>query len=170
MSSKSPPPNRPHKKENSMPDRSSKSSPQQEPEKLIIETIQPLDGLQQYKIQDLVEQTEKLGTKLFRSGLKTNQIRKFLDAANALKAELGRDQISTIDAIGKLHLLRPKLAYAAARQGKRDSPVEPMKEVLEAAIKKVRQEPELFKKDFERFAQLVESIIAYHKAAGGRNQ
>ncbi|MEW6492919.1 MAG: type III-A CRISPR-associated protein Csm2, partial [Cyanobacteriota bacterium] len=57
-----------------------------------------------------------------------------------------------------LVLLKQKIAYASAKQ----KAVKPLKEVMDAAIDKVKDSD-----DFERFFQLVESIIAYHKAAGG---
>jgi CRISPR-associated protein Csm2 len=57
-------------------------------------------------------------------------------------------------------LLKPKLAYAAARQ----RAVKPLSDVMSVAIDKVYD-----LKDFERLVQMIESIIAYHKAAGGEN-
>lgn len=125
-------------------------------------------GLQEYKTRELVEDTEQLGKELaIRFKLKTTQVRKFLDAVNRLKAQVGRSKGFTEEIKSELELLRPKLAYAAARQQKdRDpGPVEPLRQVLEAAIKKV-DKPE----DFTRLVQLIESIIAYHKAAGGKDQ
>jgi CRISPR-associated protein Csm2 len=56
-------------------------------------------------------------------------------------------------------LLKPKLAYAAARQ----RAAKPLEEVMSAAIDQVRS-----KEDFECLVQLIESIIAYHKAEGGK--
>jgi len=57
-------------------------------------------------------------------------------------------------------LLKPKLAYAATRQ----NAVEPLQRVISAAIDKITSNPD----DFKRLVQLIESIIAYHKAAGGK--
>ncbi|MBW4595332.1 MAG: type III-A CRISPR-associated protein Csm2 [Brasilonema angustatum HA4187-MV1] len=126
-------------------------------------------GLQEYKIRELVEDTEKLGKELVRKQLKTNQIRKFLDAVNRLKSILAKDEKKDFSKIEPdLVFLQPKLAYAAARQQKdsRDpGPVAPFKRVLEAAIKKVKT-----KEDFDRFVQMIEAVIAYHKAAGGKDQ
>lgn len=142
----------------------------QESDDIVIRMVNKIDitvGLKDYKIRDLVEDTEELGKKLARD-LKTTQIRKFLDAVNRLKAQPDRDKNFTEKIKPELDLLRPKLAYAAARQrrGDRDpGPVEPLRKVLEAAIKKV-DKPE----DFTRLVQLIESIIAYHKAEGGKDQ
>ncbi|GAB1543758.1 hypothetical protein NUACC21_64340 [Scytonema sp. NUACC21] len=137
---------------------------------VMFEKITNLEpGLKKYKICELVEDTEKLGKELVRQQLKTNQIRKFLDAINRLKAILAKDENKNFDSIkNELIFLRPKLAYAAARQQKDNKDlgsVAPFKKVLDAAIKKVKTTD-----DFERFVQLVEAVIAYHKAAGGKDQ
>jgi CRISPR-associated protein Csm2 len=117
-------------------------------------------GLNEYKTRELVEDSEELGRELAKK-LKTTQIRKFLDAVNRLKAQLA-DKGFTEEIKSEIILLRPKLAYAAARQpGSMDS----LQQVLEAAIKKIE-----YLEDFNRFVQLIESIIAYHKASGGREQ
>ncbi|MFB2934971.1 type III-A CRISPR-associated protein Csm2 [Aerosakkonemataceae cyanobacterium BLCC-F154] len=142
------------------------------------------EGLNQYKICDLVEDAEKLGNKLVEKKLKTNQIRKFLDAVNRFKIEYGKTNIQPNEQPeillqilkekrDELHVLRYQLAYAAARQKKEKDPgpVEPLKKVLEAAIKQVRNEnQDDFARDFARLVQLIESIVAYHKAAGGKDQ
>ena len=56
-------------------------------------------------------------------------------------------------------LLKPKLAYAAARQ----NAAKPLSNVMSVAIDKVHS-----LEDFERLVQLIESTIAYHKAEGGK--
>lgn len=168
-------------------------------------------GLREYQIRDLVNHTEVLGSRLAQT-LKTNQIRKFLDAVNRLKSLIRlkykpevknfenvkseaeqkaevensknvksggeqkaevensenvksggeqKPEIENFETIKSgVQLLRPQLAYAAARQ----RGVMDLKQVMEAAIKKIN-EPE----DFDRFVQMTESIIAYHKAAGGKD-
>lgn len=160
-------PQKPQKKV--LPNKTQRSDSKTDPANKIIESIDSYKGLQEYSIKEMVEQTEPFGKELAKK-LKTNQIRKFLDAVNLLKAKLNKKKISEKDAFDELHLLRPKLAYAARQTGRDASPVKPLKRVLEVAIQKIRKEPEFFREDFNRFAQLIESIIAYHKAEGGRNQ
>ncbi len=126
----------------------------------IISTIDKGQSLKDYPIRELVTHAEKFGKELRSQRLETNQIRKFLDAINRSKAKLAGDsnsEFSTIEA--DVVLLKPKLAYAAARQ----DVVKPLSKVISAAIDKVTS-----KADFERLVQLVESIIAYHKEAGGK--
>jgi CRISPR-associated protein Csm2 len=168
------------------------------------------DGLKSYPIRDLVKDAEKFGPYLKQQRLETNQVRKFLDAINQIKALLaqqdedknlqlqleaiqkkaeqkkqdvtknssisGEDLNEKVQAIQKgvddekdklifatieadIVLLKPKLAYAAARQRS----AKPLEEVMSVAIDKVEST-----KDFERLVQLIESIIAYHKAEGGK--
>ncbi|MGB3512787.1 MAG: type III-A CRISPR-associated protein Csm2 [Microcoleaceae cyanobacterium] len=138
----------------------------------MVKKIDDLKTLKEYKIRHLVEDTAKLGETLVSKKLKTNQIRKFLDAVKRFKLQLRVNQeLSKEDIFAEkkdeLHILRYQLAYAAARQQKNKDPgpVEPLKQVLEAAIKKVTD-----LEDFNRFVQLIESIVAYHKAAGGKDQ
>lgn len=134
----------------------------------IIKTIDDLKlGLKEYPVRTLVEQAQKLGKHLQKHKLKTNHLRRFLDAVKQLKARLGRgDNFSEVDS--DIAFLQPQLAYAAARKKsemKRDEKVNPAKDfsdVITAGIKKVRS-PE----DFNRLVQLIEATIAYHKEAGG---
>lgn len=136
----------------------------------IIKTLTGLeDNLHSYNIRELVEHASEFGPFLRNQRLETNQIRKFLDAINRVKAELIGDEsagstgqqpsksFSEIEA--DIVLLKPKLAYAAARQ----RAAKPLSQVMSAAIDKVYS-----LEDFERLVQFIESIIAYHKAAGGR--
>lgn len=159
----SPRPNRPNSdRRNQQGNRQqSEQSEQDDIAKKMVRTIQGLkqDGLKAYPIRDLVQNAEDFGNELVRQGLKTNQIRKFLDAVNQLKAKLV--DTSFADIKDETILLKPKLAYAAARQ----NAIKPLNQVISEAIDVVEDE-----KDFYRLVQLVESIIAYHKAFGGKNQ
>jgi CRISPR-associated protein Csm2 len=140
----------------------------------IIKTINEYSGLKDYPIRTLVEQTEKFGSYLKQQRLETNQVRKFLDAVNRLKVKIAQDEDETIKLATTdeerekirfekiepdIVLLKPKLAYAAARQ----KAAKPLSEVMSVAIDRVYST-----EDFNRLVQLIESIIAYHKAAGGK--
>lgn len=129
----------------------------------IVDRIKKFKNFHEYGIRDLVLDADKLGQDLKIGKLETNQVRKFLDAINRIKANLidetadsqGRFQKIEVDIV----LLKPKLAYAAARQ----KSAKPLQEVLDVAIDRVHSIL-----DFDRLVQFVESIIAYHKAAGGK--
>lgn len=126
----------------------------------IIRQINQLSGgFSEYQIRTLVEHSEEFGIYLQQNQLKTNQVRKFLDAVNRIKADLREDEnFSKIET--EIVLLKPKLAYAAARQ----SSVQALSKVMSAAIDKVHSID-----DFHRLVQFLESTIAYHKASGGRD-
>lgn len=126
----------------------------------IIQQInQSSEGFSSYPIRTLVEHAEEFGSYLQQNQLKTNQVRKFLDAVNQIKADLREDEdFSKIET--EIVLLKPKLAYAAARQ----SSVQALSKVMSAAIDKVHSVP-----DFHRLVQFLESTIAYHKASGGKD-
>ncbi|OLP19175.1 type III-A CRISPR-associated protein Csm2 [Leptolyngbya sp. 'hensonii'] len=135
----------------------------------IQTTIKKLEsGLHQYQVRTLVEQARKFGIHLKKHELKTNHLRRFLDAVKQIEARLNRgDEFSIVD--NDIAFLQPQLAYAAARKReemKKKDKVNPAKEfsdVITVAIKEKVKSP----KDFERLVQLVEAIIAYHKEAGG---
>lgn len=144
----------------------------------IVRTINKTknQGLKDYPIRQLVKDSEEFGYYLNKSGLKTNQIRKFLDSVNRLKIEIAvkaKDMetesdvipLENLDKSKKIYtqvvLLKQKIDYAAARE----KSVKPLQEVMDVAIDQVHDT-----EDFERLFQLVESIIAYHKAAGGGDQ
>ncbi|ELS02934.1 CRISPR type III-A/MTUBE-associated protein Csm2 [Xenococcus sp. PCC 7305] len=124
----------------------------------IQDVIRNLEKFKNYPIRELVRHSAKFGTYLRTQRLETNQVRKFLDAVNRIKADLTeKEDFREIEA--EVVLLKPKLAYAAARQ----RAAKPLSDVISAAIDKVDS-----LEDFERLVQFIESIIAYHKAAGGK--
>jgi CRISPR-associated protein Csm2 len=145
--------------------------------KEIKELIQKSDHLKDYPIRNLVKHAEDLGYFLKEQKLETNQIRKFLYAINQIKSTLAllNDDEKIKNAVTEeereklifdkieieIVLLKPKLAYAAARQ----NAVKPLNEIMSIAIDRVKST-----QDFYRLVHLVESIIAYHKEADSRRQ
>lgn len=130
-------------------------------DKQIINEIQNLEHFHDYEVRQLVNQAEQFGRHLKEQRLETNQIRKFLDAINRLKAKLAQnaDQENLFSSVEpEIVLLQPKLAYVAARQ----KAAKPLSDVISVAIKKVHT-----LEDFNRLVQFIEAIIAYHKAAEG---
>jgi CRISPR-associated protein Csm2 len=149
------------------PQTQSQTSPS--PDREIIKAIHQLNKhnkngtLKDYPIRDLVKHAEIFGPYLKKKRLETNQIRKFLDAINRLKAKLAQTEENQNQLFSEIEpeivLLKPKLAYAAARQ----EAAKPLSDVMSAAIDQVHS-----LEDFERLVQLIESVIAYHKAEGGK--
>lgn len=108
----------------------------------------------------LVDAAEKLGTRLKNSGLKTAQIRKVYGAVKKIQM---RDEFQRNDLV----MLKPKLAYAAARH----SEVMDLKDALTQAIDQVTKakDPVDTQKKFKNFVDFFEATLAYHKAAGGQD-
>ncbi len=97
-----------------------------------------------------------------------------------VKNNLTRSQIRTIftevrqiealwpgqEAVRRLTMLKPKLAYQAARS----NTVSHLRDVLSEAIDQVVRAPtEKQSERFERFVDLFEAILAYHRAQGGKS-
>jgi CRISPR-associated protein Csm2 len=124
-------------------------------------------SLKDYKARDLVKHSEYIGDHLKQYGLKTNQMRKFLDAVKRLKARIIKGETYK-DIDSDIIFLKPKLAYAAARKKqemKRNETINPAQDlsrILVAAIDKIESS-----EDFNQLIELIEAIVAYHKAAGG---
>jgi len=99
--------------------------------------------------EPLVAEAEVLGRKLARN-LKTSQIRKVYSAVKKIQMEgFNRNE---------LIMLKPKLAYAAARK----SEVAVLRDRLTEAINEVDNEEK-----FKNFVDFFEAILAYHKAFDG---
>lgn len=84
-----------------------------------------------------------------KGALSTSQLRSVLDDIQRMTAYDGY----------KLQLLRPRLAYAACRHG---DAVKRFQDIIEAAIEMTSAE------NFQRFKDLVEAIVGYHRYFGGK--
>ncbi len=101
--------------------------------------------------EPLVTAAENLGRKLARN-LKTSQIRKIYGAVKKIQMS---DKFDRKDLV----LLKPKLAYAAAR----NTAVTDLKDALTQAIDQVGDDREKFK----NFVDFFEATLSYHRAFGG---
>ena len=106
----------------------------------------------------LINEAEKLGKYISdkRNGVTTSQIRRVFSAVKKI-------QMSEKLQLNELIMLKPKLAYAAARApDARKAKTEKLKDVLTEAIGLVDND-----KKFQNFVSFFEAILAYHKAFGG---
>lgn len=102
----------------------------------------------------LVRVAEGLGPRLHQGRLTTSQIRNIYGMVKQMEMRgFNADEFV---------LLKPKLAYAAARAGERG--VQELRDVLTWAIDAVESD----EGKFARFVDFFEAILAYHKAAGGK--
>ena len=104
--------------------------------------------------EPLVDAAKDLGDRLEKNRLKTSQIRKVYGAVKKIQMS---DKFHRNDLV----MLKPKLAYAAAR----NDAVTVLKDALIQAIDKVGDDP----KRFKNFVDFFEATLAYHKAAGGQD-
>lgn len=116
--------------------------------------------------KELVEMAQQVAQTLVKNGLTRSQIRNIFTEVRQIEAmwQMGEDHKA--DAIRRLNMLKPKLAYQTVRT----SSVEDLKKALSEAIDEVEKAP-AEKKDaaFSRFMNFFEAILAYHRALGGRN-
>lgn len=111
--------------------------------------------------EDAIEWAENLGNELSRGDkLSTSQLRKFFDS-------LKRIQLKGFNN-GKqdLLLLKPKLAYALGRARSKDKRAVPKYEKFNSQIGEGISYVEN-DEHFKNFVNLVEAVVAYHKAGGG---
>jgi CRISPR-associated protein Csm2 len=71
------------------------------------------------------------------------------------------------EALRRLNMLKPKLDYQTARS----ESVKLLRDVLSVAIDQVNQAADSDERNrrFQRFMDLFEAILAYHRSEGGRN-
>ncbi|MFQ3610511.1 MAG: type III-A CRISPR-associated protein Csm2 [Fimbriimonadales bacterium] len=100
---------------------------------------------------------EEVGRQVKTEGLTTSQIRNIYGMVKKMEMRQGMS-----DWHHELVMLKPKMAYAAARATGKGAKT--LAHVLSTAIDAVGEDREMFK----RFVDLFEAILAYHKAAGGK--
>ncbi len=108
----------------------------------------------------LVDKAQQLGPELKRGELTTSQIRNIF----GLIKKMERRDFSP----DRLLLVKPKLAYAAARHNK--AGLTTLKNVLSDAIDVVVEadDQRVQAERFKQFVNLFEAILAYHREAGGK--
>lgn len=117
---------------------------------------------------DCIRFAEGFGSHLERTKFTTSQIRNVF-------GEIKRIQMSGFDkqeAKTDFLLLKPKMAYAAKRAQDKDrqatgaTDFERIMKLAHEAVK-ARTDNDAFR--FKNFCDFIEAILAYHKAAGGRD-
>lgn len=116
--------------------------------------------------EKLVTWADLIGNQLKGQGLTTSQIRAIFGEVRQIEA-LWSLENQRPQAVRRLILLKPKMAYRARRE--RGRAVQALVSVLEPALDEVIKEKDQTKqnKNFRRFVEFFEAILAYHKAYGG---
>lgn len=110
-----------------------------------------------------VQWGETIGRALAKNGVSVSQIRGVFGQARRIEMNWpigANDSLYAQQSLRDLMLLKPKMQYQAQREGK----IKPLVEVLSEAIDYVADDRE----GFQRFIDLFEAILAYHKAEGGK--
>jgi CRISPR-associated protein Csm2 len=117
--------------------------------------------------ETLVRWADDIGQGLKNQGLATNQIRSLYGEVLQIQALWGMGQDQRRQALRRLILLKPKMAYRARRE--RGKAVQNLVSVLEPALDLVISEgdPDRQNQNFRNFVDFFEAILAYHKAYGG---
>ena len=109
----------------------------------------------------LVDFARQTALALVKENLTRTQIRNTFTEVRKIESLWSQDKEK---ALRRLNMLKPKLAYQAQRERR----LERLRDVLTEAIdvvEKAKDQDEAF----QRFVELFEAILAYHKAEGGRN-
>jgi len=115
--------------------------------------------------KELVDFAHTKAKILVRNGLKSAQLRLVFSEVRKIQA-LWLVEKNKTKALRRLSMLKPKLYYQAQRQ----HAVEELKIVLCDAIDEILQAaPEKQDAGFQKFVDLNEALIAFHKAEGGLN-
>lgn len=124
--------------------------PKKIPVAVLTEGIKDLEPLQEWGTY-LAKDDDGAKNKV-----STSQIRKIFGAIKQIQADFGKSK-------GEIILLEPKLAYAVGRDNKNKTKIKDFYELLSPLIREVKED----KARFQNFVNVFESIVAYHKAAGG---
>ncbi|HAS47300.1 MAG TPA: type III-A CRISPR-associated protein Csm2 [Microscillaceae bacterium] len=109
-------------------------------------------------------------SKPYRDALTTSQLRNFFGEMRRIHMKVRNKQELSGDLLRDFLMLSPKLAYAEARvlQSKRGSKIKEFVKAINILITAVDR-AEKKKQAFENFVNIIEAIVAYHKANGGRD-
>lgn len=115
--------------------------------------------------KELVEHAERLAAALVNENVTRTKIRGIFTEVRQIEA-MWRTEGRQADALRRLMMLKPKLAYQTART----PALAKLKDALSEAIDEVEKCPaERRDAAFDRFVDLFEAILAYHRARGGRD-
>lgn len=111
-------------------------------------------------------------TKGFVDNLKltTSQIRNVFGEIKRIQMRVSGDPQKLKENKTDFLLIRPKMAYAAARAGKtnKEHGALKFKEIMTKAHEEVKLGTENDIKRFQNFCDFIEAILAYHKSHGGK--
>jgi CRISPR-associated protein Csm2 len=115
----------------------------------------------------LVKYASQVAERLVKNGLGNAQIRNFFSEVRQIQAMWNQENLKG-DALRRLNMLKPKLAYQAMRARE----VESLRDIMTRAIDLVNSAgapgDKNLDKAFKRFVDFYEAILAYHYSAGNK--
>jgi len=122
-----------------------------------------MENLDVIKPEKIIEIADKEG-KNFKQ-IKTNQIRNFFAAVLSIKNKVqSMDKFDFEKIKTDILLLKPKIAYAAGRKKE----VEPFKNFIDELVAALIESTDK-EKATQNFFNIIESVVAYHKFYGGKD-
>lgn len=119
------------------------------------------DWIRQRITNECITFAEEAGKELVDQKFTTSQIRNVFGEIKRIQMKgFAENKTSFL-------LLKPKLAYAAKRANSRGA--ETFREIVTRAHEAVKADEEGDEKRFANFCDLVEAILAYHRALGGKD-
>lgn len=116
-----------------------------QPTKEFLKKIERITSLKGIEIEEINESVKKIAKEI-REDITTTQLRKVYGEIKRLQREVFDER--------KLYMLEPRLAYAFARGEQRAD----IYAIFEKCYPKIKDE-----KDLNRFAYILEALVAYHK-------
>ena len=120
--------------------------------KNVITSFRNLKSFKEYSTEELVSAAEKAAKALH---VNSSNLRKF---HGEISKQWENYRTSKEFDINQIILMKPLLAYMAGR----DRKLKDFSELITVAIEKIKDA-----KDFEKFKQFYDSLIAYHRYFGG---
>lgn len=132
-------------------------NPKPSAEKKFSEMIFQNDWILNGANSELVNYAEQAGEFMAKNGLTNSKIR-------SIYGEIKRIQMGEFEKEkSSFYLLKPKVAYALGRDEKNEG-LKLFKRIFDRASESVQDQ-----KSYLNFCNLIEAILAYHKAFGGKD-
>ncbi len=120
--------------------------------------------------EKLVIISEEIGIILKEHNVTNTKIRNIFEYAKSTYVATKMDTNKNLspEEITRINLLSPKIAYIKSREkGNTAQTLETLKMLFDECIASINKNPE--KKRFQRFMDMFEATLAYHKYYGGKN-
>lgn len=117
--------------------------------------------------EECIKFSDDFGKHLAQKGLSSSQIRNIFGEVKRIQMKLTGSKEEWKSVKSSFLLLKPKLAYVQGRARSREF-ISEFRIVLDAAINAVDADKEGAIERYQHFVDFFESILAYHKAYGGK--